>query len=181
MERTLTSWKDKLALTAQRNRQEIIKAKLSRREMVRLGLITTGGALVAKAGLSARAFAASGPGGGLTTVTPVTGVDGQSPTVTPWKAEMPRLAVQQSVDYHDMEFGPPDGTTSVDGAVRRVNHQYFSYIAATDTFGAGSQGSFIPKKFYELEMKEDFIKIHPDLDSSFASMTTRAMLASPGR
>src|SRR5215472_13982549 len=132
MERTMTSWKDKLALTAQRNRQEIIKAKLSRREMMRLGLITSGGALVAKAGLSARAFAASGPGGGLT-------------SVTPWKAEMPRLTLLKDVDYHQMEFGPPDGTTPVDGAKRRVAHQYFSYNAATDTFGPGSQGSFIPK------------------------------------
>ena len=39
----MTSWKDKLALTAQRNRQEIVKAKLDRREMMRLGLLTAGG------------------------------------------------------------------------------------------------------------------------------------------
>ena len=55
----MKSWKDKLALTAQRNRQEIVKAKLSRREMMRLGLLTSGGALIAKAGLSARALAAT--------------------------------------------------------------------------------------------------------------------------
>ena len=41
----MTSWKDKLALTAQRNRQEIVKAKLNRREMMRLGLLTAGGSL----------------------------------------------------------------------------------------------------------------------------------------
>ena len=71
----------------------------------------------------------------------------------------------QTVQYdpHNMEFGLPDGTTPVDGATRRVAHQYFSYNAATDTFGPGSQGSFIPQKFYELEMKEDFIQLHPDL------------------
>ena len=87
----MTSWKDKLALTAQRNRQEIIKAKLNRREMMRLGLLTAGGTLIAKAGLSARAFAAQGSGGGnagLSPLTTVSGVDGQSPTVSPWKAEM---------------------------------------------------------------------------------------------
>ena len=39
----MASWKDKLALMAQRNRQEIVKAKLSRREMMRLGLLTAGG------------------------------------------------------------------------------------------------------------------------------------------
>ena len=32
----MANWKDELALVAQRNRREIVKAKLSRREMVRL-------------------------------------------------------------------------------------------------------------------------------------------------
>ena len=59
--------------------------------------------------------------------------------------------------------GPPTGKTPVDGATRQVDHQYFSYNAATDTFGPGSQGSFIPQKFYELEMREDFAQLHPDL------------------
>ena len=54
----MASWKDKLALIAQRNRQEIVKAKLDRREMMRLGLLTAGGSLIAKAGLSSRAFGA---------------------------------------------------------------------------------------------------------------------------
>ena len=53
----MASWKDKLAVIAQRNRQEIVTAKLDRREMMRLGLLTAGGTLVAKAGLSSRAFA----------------------------------------------------------------------------------------------------------------------------
>ncbi len=134
----MTSWKDKLALTAQRNRQEIIKAKLNRREMMRLGLLTAGGTLIAKAGLSARAFAAQGTDRGSLTVP---GVDGQSPPVTPWKAEMPRLWVQQPVDYHKMEFGPPTGKTPVDGATRQVDHQYFSYNAATDTFGPAARAA----------------------------------------
>ena len=43
----------KLWLTARRNRQEIIKAGLSRRELFRMGLLTSGGYLVAKSGLSA--------------------------------------------------------------------------------------------------------------------------------
>jgi FtsP/CotA-like multicopper oxidase with cupredoxin domain len=172
MESTMTSWRDKLALTAQRNRQEIVKAKLNRREMMRLGLLTAGGSLIVKAGLSARAFADQGPGGGnagLSPLTTVSGVDGQSPPVTPWKAEMPRLTVLQTVannDPHNLEFGVPDGTTPVDGATRRVSHQYFSHNAATDTFGPGSQGSFIPQKFYEMDIKEDFIKLHPDLDKT---------------
>src|SRR5437870_2445114 len=43
----------KLWLTALRNRQEIIKAGLNRRELFKMGLLTGGGYLVAKSGLSA--------------------------------------------------------------------------------------------------------------------------------
>ena len=84
----MASWKEKLALTAQRNRQEIVKAKLDRREMMRLGLLTAGGSLIVKAGLSARAFAAQGPpDAGAAGLTPLTtpGVFGPpSPPATPW-------------------------------------------------------------------------------------------------
>src|SRR5712691_5705154 len=44
-----------LAEIARMNRQEIIKAGLSRREMFKMGLLTSAGYLVAKKGLSARA------------------------------------------------------------------------------------------------------------------------------
>ena len=59
---SMADWRERLALTAQRNRQEIVKARLSRREMVRLGLLTAGGSLVIKQGLSSRwAWADSPP------------------------------------------------------------------------------------------------------------------------
>ena len=54
----MPDWKDKVQAIAQRNRQEIVRAKLDRREMMRLGLLTAGGSLIAKAGLSSRAFGA---------------------------------------------------------------------------------------------------------------------------
>jgi FtsP/CotA-like multicopper oxidase with cupredoxin domain len=155
----MTSWKDKLALTAQRNRQEIVKAKLSRREMVRLGLLTAGGSLVLKKGLSARAFADDG------SLTFVKGVDGPpSPQARPWVQPMPILPVKQPVtnpfDRTQMPDGPPDGTTLVDGAskLRRVNHTLFTYDPETNTYG----GLFPPKKFYQLDMMETQVKMHPD-------------------
>src|SRR5437867_8171043 len=43
----------KLWQTASRNRQEIIKAGLNRRELFKMGLLTSSGYLVAKSGLSA--------------------------------------------------------------------------------------------------------------------------------
>lgn len=45
----------KLARIARRNRQEIVRANLSRRQLFRLGLITSAGYLVVKPGLSVRA------------------------------------------------------------------------------------------------------------------------------
>src|ERR1700760_2049965 len=104
----MPDWKEKLALTAQRNRQEIVRAKLDRREMMRLGLLTAGGALVAKAGLSSRAgFAASGPGGGgdTTSTNSLTSADDTlssappaPPINRPWTTPMPRLTIKKPVD-----------------------------------------------------------------------------------
>src|SRR6476660_7319204 len=104
----MTSWKDRLALTAQRNRQEIVKAKLDRREMMRLGLLTAGGSLIAKAGLSSRAFGAVSS---LTEKDPTLATLPPSPPAQPWKAPMPRLMVKTPVNARDMLYGPPDGTT----------------------------------------------------------------------
>ena len=91
----MTSWKEKLALTAQRNRQEIVKAKLDRREMMRLGLLTAGGALIAKAGLSSRAFGQAAPT--LTDPDATLSRVPASPPVRPWVQPMPRLAVKTPV------------------------------------------------------------------------------------
>lgn len=142
----MASWKDKLALTAQRNRQDIVRAKLSRREMMRLGLVAAGGGLIVKAGLSSRAFADGG--------TPA------SPPATPWVQPMPALQIKQPVAPSAMTGGAPDGTTCIDGASKLINHQLCTYghdATGADTYG----GKFPPKKFYELTMKESQIKFHP--------------------
>jgi FtsP/CotA-like multicopper oxidase with cupredoxin domain len=149
-ERQMANWKEKLALTAQRNRQEIVKAKLSRREMMRLGLITAGGSLILKQGLSSRAY------GALTDSDPRKVP--ASPPNRPWVQPMPRLPVKVPVEYHNMTGGPPDGTTPIDGATKRINHQYCTYDTNTGTYG----GKFPPQKFYELFMKEAQQKFHPD-------------------
>jgi hypothetical protein len=139
----MADWK-RLALTAQRNRQEIVNVRLSRREMVRLGLLTAGGSLVIKQGLSSRwAWADSPP----------------SPTATPFIQELPRIPIQQSVRADQLTGGHPatptqpstltlapvDGTTLIDGATHRVPQSLFT-VNEDGTFG----GSFPPKKFYEL-------------------------------
>ena len=148
----MTSWKDKVQRTAQRNRQEIVKAKLDRREMMRLGLLTAGGSLILKQGLSSRAF------GALTDPDTTLSKATASPPVRPWVQPMPRLTVKQPVNAHDMLGGEPDGTTPIDGATKRINHQYCSYDTHTGAYG----GKFPPKKFYELTMAESQVSLHPD-------------------
>jgi FtsP/CotA-like multicopper oxidase with cupredoxin domain len=150
----MTSWKDKVALTAQRNRQEIVKAKLSRREMMRAGLLTAGGSLVLKHGLSSRAEAA------LTD--PDTRPSPASPPIRPWAQAMPRLTIKTPVEPDAMLWGHPDGFTPIDGATKRIPHQYCSYDPNTGKYGAGAAGNFPPKKFYELTMQEAKVKMHPD-------------------
>src|SRR6266849_10859972 len=101
----MSSWRERLAVVAQRNRLEIVKAKLSRREMMRLGLLTAGGALIAKHGLSARALAKGGaPDSTLSTV----GAVPPSPLVRPWVQPMPRIPVKTPVDPDKMLWGRPD-------------------------------------------------------------------------
>src|SRR5690242_12098441 len=97
-ETDMADWQDKLARTAQQNRLDIVKSKLSRREMMRLGLLNSGGALIAKAGLSARAFAMNSADD-LTT--PVTAP--ASPSVRPWLQPMPMLTVKTpKTSAHDL-------------------------------------------------------------------------------
>ena len=151
----MASWKDRLALTAQRNRQEIVKAKLDRREMMRLGLLTAGGALIAQAGLSSRAFGQAAPT--LTDPDATLSRVPASPPMRPWVQPMPRLTLKKPVNPQDMAGGEPDGTTPIDGATKRINHQYYKVNpdgSCTDKFGE--------TKYYELVMAETYLKLHPD-------------------
>jgi FtsP/CotA-like multicopper oxidase with cupredoxin domain len=138
---------------------------------MRLGLLTAGGTLIAKAGLSTRAFGQAAPT--LNDPDSTLSKAPASPPVRPWIAPMPRLTVKTPVAPGAMEYGPPDGTTPIDGATKRIPHQYFSYTPPPAGAPAGTAGTygaspanptynFAPQKFYELEMKESFIKVHPD-------------------
>lgn len=153
----MVGWRDRLALTAQRNRQEIVRAKLSRREMVRLGLLTAGGSLIAKHGLSAGVTTSSdgqlnGDGRTLFSVDNVP----PSPRARPWAQPMPRILPKATTTPGAMTGGPPDGTTVVDGTLR-INHQFFTFNPET-----GYAGRFPPRRFYELFLQEAQVKVHPD-------------------
>jgi hypothetical protein len=143
----VASWKDKVQQQAQRNRQEIVKAKLDRREMMRLGLLTAGGSLVVKQGLSSRAFAA-GVDDSLTGADSTLSHNPASPPVRPWVQPMPRLVVKTPVAPESMEYGCPDGTTPIDGATKRIPHQYFSYTPPTNGAPVGTYGASLANPTY---------------------------------
>ena len=154
----MADWRTKLARTAQRNRLEIVKAKLSRREMVRLGLLTAGGTLIAKPGLSA--ITTTKDGSLNTDSRTLSSVDytPPSPKARPWIQPMPIIPLKASVDPAQMQGGMPDGYTVIQGATERVPHQLFTFDPQNKTYG----GQFPPKTFYELTMKEAKVRLSPD-------------------
>ncbi|UEM25272.1 multicopper oxidase domain-containing protein (plasmid) [Skermanella mucosa] len=96
---------------ARRNRIEIIDAKLTRRDMIRYGLLTAGGALVAKSGLSTRAAGASSP---------------TSPPTPAFVQPLPTLK-PLSGDRDPEHLGRLTAVCSDDPTeVRRVDHQLWS-------------------------------------------------------
>ena len=123
----MAGWKTKYRKSLSGTARKSSSAKLSKREMMRLGLLTAGGSLIVKQGLSSRAFGALS----LTEKDPTFSTMPPSPPARPWAQPMPRLTVKTPVAAHDMLHGAPDGTTPIDGATKRVNHQYCSYDADT--------------------------------------------------
>ena len=102
----MAGWKAQLAETARRNRIELIDAKLSRRELFKLGLLTSSGYLVTKVGLSARAVHADdGP---------------SSPPTTPWVEELPIPAVRQQ---NPLDPAPTAEVNTAMGEMGRGTHQ----------------------------------------------------------
>src|SRR4051794_30716730 len=157
----MPDWQVKLAMTAQLNRLELVKAKLNRREMMRLGLLTAAGSLIDKPGLSATPGFTKSDDGMLNkdprTFRSIDLTPG-SPPARPWAQPMPRLFEKTPVAANALMHGSPDGTTLVEGAKTRVTHQFCSYNPADDTYG----GRFAPRKFYEMFIQEAEVRLHPD-------------------
>lgn len=143
-------------LDAAKNRREIIAARLSRRDLIKMGLLTSTGYLIPKLGLSARAqtssgssFGGSGSGcfGGYGT--PV------SPPTTPFVEPLPIMPVHQAVTQFT---GPPptvNPNTTINPATglpyegRTRPHQAF--------------GQFPAQKLYEVHQQQCQVSVHPQL------------------
>src|SRR5262245_35656307 len=119
----LTS-KDRLRERARLNRQELIRARLTRRDLARLGLLTSAGLLVPKSGLSARAVDSANDETGTVA----------SPPTRPFVEPFRRLDVavpcdeQQMCDNGNVVPAGPQKTPNTprgEGRTRTVEHQRF--------------------------------------------------------
>ncbi|WP_437688325.1 multicopper oxidase family protein [Sorangium sp. So ce176] len=103
----------KLAVISRNNRQEIIQAGLTRRDLIKMGLIAGSGFLVTKGGLSARA-ALSAPG---------------SPPTEPFVQPLLIPPVAQPVS-----LTPAPGELRVAGEAPRATHQFWSRFRPRRTY-----------------------------------------------
>src|SRR5262245_21194567 len=140
------------AMIAFRNRQEIIKAQLSRREMIKLGLLTSAGYLVMSNGLSARA-------------------DGMppSPPTTPFRDDFPMIPppVKRPVSVNgnvSLLTGPAptiSPNTTINPATglafegRTRAHQAFTKYPA--------KFPFPPQILLEVHQRPGLVQMHPQL------------------
>src|SRR5262249_396121 len=108
----MRGWKSRLAETARRNRVELVEAKLTRRDLFKLGLLTGAGFLVTKVGLSSRAAGAEDLP--------------KSPATTPWVEELPIPPVASPVDVSALGVAPTQELNRAAGEQGRLNpHQHW--------------------------------------------------------
>jgi FtsP/CotA-like multicopper oxidase with cupredoxin domain len=115
---------------AAKNRRELIAAGLtSRRDLFKMGLLTAGGMLVAKSGLSARAQTntTQGPSGGGSNISPgtnqncVPGNQAASPQTHPFTTALPIIPIARPV--HSLSPAPTENPNVAAGEVRAAPFQ----------------------------------------------------------
>jgi len=129
--------KEKRREVAASNRRELIAANLSRRDLMKMGLLTGAGFLIPKAGLSARPLTSAG----------YRFDDPQSPPTRSFIENMPRLQVLQPVAA--LTPAPTAAPNTAAGEGRTVTHQAFA--------------QFPPQKFYEIHQRAGTVNMSPDL------------------
>jgi FtsP/CotA-like multicopper oxidase with cupredoxin domain len=132
---------------ARRNRIELVKAGLTRRDLFEMGLLTGAGYLVAKKGLSSRAWADGGSGGGGggggdggSTSTP-------SPPTRSFVTPLRILTVKTPVT--SLNPAPTAAPNTAAGEGRTITHQAFT--------------QFPPQKFYQITQAPAQVSMSPDL------------------
>ena len=118
---------------AANNRRELIAAGFKRRDLLKLGLLTSAGMLIPKKGLSAHPINSAG----------MVFDDPQSPPTTPFQENMPRLTV--AVPVASLTPAPTIAPNTAAGEGRTVPHQAFA--------------QFPPQRFYEFSQQQGTVSM----------------------
>jgi FtsP/CotA-like multicopper oxidase with cupredoxin domain len=180
---------EKLVLKTMDLHRQITEAKLTRRDLLKMGMLSvTTGLLLPISGLSLRsAFAKGGvddatSGSGGNGGCPVPGIGIISPPTRPWLEELPRLVEKQTVagnDPNNIDRGNgggvpgPDPIGTLGGGDCKIDclNTFPELSKATpyanlshQGWGKGGQlGNFAPKKWYELHERQFNHVWHRDL------------------
>src|SRR5262249_47020040 len=120
-------------LEAAKNRRELIAAGLtSRRDLLKMGLLTAGGMLVAKSGLSARASAYTQAQTGGSNNLCVPSQQAASPPTRAFIEPLPIMPTASSVPT--LKPFPTEAPNTSAGESRTRNHQLFSRFITGATF-----------------------------------------------
>lgn len=136
--------KDKRSQLAAKNRRELIAEGYKRRDLLKLGLLTSAGMLIPKSGLSARPLTSAGF---VYDDTP------ESRPTTPFVEDMPRLVEKTFFTSPTGLTGPAPtvAPNTAAGESRTINHQAFT--------------SLPPQKYYEIHQKAFQAKSHPQFSA----------------
>ncbi|HEU4837624.1 MAG TPA: hypothetical protein VFS90_24555, partial [Pyrinomonadaceae bacterium] len=127
--------KEKDRQTAANNRSELIAAGFKRRDLLKMGLLTSAGMLIPKKGLSAHPITSAG----------MVFDDPQSPPTTPFVENMPRLQVLAPVA--SLTPAPTAVPNTAAGEGRTQTHQAFTL--------------YPPQRFYELSQQQGTVLMAP--------------------
>ena len=130
--------KEKEKQTASNNRAELIAAGFKRRDLLKMGLLTSAGMLIPKKGLSAHPLNTRGS---------FDDDEPNSPDTTPWQDEMPRLTVLQPVPLASLNPAPQKLPNNGAGEARTVAHQAWD--------------DFPPVRYYEMSQHLANLRVAP--------------------
>ena len=129
--------KEKEKQTAANNRAELIAAGFKRRDLLKMGLLTSAGMLIPKKGLSAHPLNTRGS---------FDDDEPNSPDTTPWQDELPRLPVLQPVAA--LNPLPQKYPNTGAGEARTVAHQAWD--------------DFPPLRYYEMSQHLAYLRVAPE-------------------
>jgi len=134
--------REKRAWNAAKNRRELIEARFTRRDLVKMGLLTSAGYLVSKDGLSAEDQT-------------------QSPPTTPFIEPLPTVPVKQPVA--SLSPAPTVAPNTAAGEGRGGPHQAFTQFVPC----VPDKTCLVPQKFYEIHQREGHVSVSPNLPMQF--------------